>query len=274
MEIEGLRTLIAFFIFILGLIVGSFLNVVIYRFNTGATLGGRSMCFSCGKTLCWYELIPVISYIAQRGKCSACKSRISLQYPLVELLTGSLFFGAFSIARDGVELIYLFVVFSLLVVIAVYDIRHKIIPDMFAYTFAGLTLVYTLCVLVIGESDIVTVGKEIISGPLYAMPFAALWLFSKGKWMGLGDAKLTLGIGWFLGFGKTYLALCAAFWIGALVGVFLIIVGRITRLSHGGEKVIMKSEIPFSPFLIIGLLVVTFWGTWITNFIYTFVFYI
>ena len=81
--INSLPMILAF-TFIFGTILGSFLNVVILRHNSGMTTGGRSMCFSCGKTLHWHELLPVVSYVMLRGKCSQCKSGISLQYPVVE----------------------------------------------------------------------------------------------------------------------------------------------------------------------------------------------
>ena len=86
-----MNTLIAIFVFIFGAIIGSFLNVVILRFRSGRTLGGRSMCFSCGKTLGFAELVPIGSFLSQKGRCSGCETRISWQYPLVEALTGVLF---------------------------------------------------------------------------------------------------------------------------------------------------------------------------------------
>jgi prepilin signal peptidase PulO-like enzyme (type II secretory pathway) len=83
----------AFFVF--GSIIGSFLNVLILRFNTGATFGGRSKCFSCGRELRWYDLVPILSFLFLRGRCRFCKSKISLQYPTVELITGLIFTGVF-----------------------------------------------------------------------------------------------------------------------------------------------------------------------------------
>ena len=91
--------------------------------------------------------------------------------------------------------------------------------------------------------------------------------------MGFGDAKLALGIGWFLGMGDAYIAIVLAFWIGAFVGVSMIIYSRITKLSHGQEKVTMKSEIPFGPFLILGLLLMIFLKPWISDIFSVFIFY-
>ena len=124
--------------FILGLIIGSFLNVVILRLNTDRSFGGRSGCMTCQKKLTWYELIPVFSFLGLRGRCKNCKTKISIQYPLVELLTGIIFGTLFLKFQDVFFLdtlmfsfTYAFYVsvFSLLVVISIYDFRHKIIPD-------------------------------------------------------------------------------------------------------------------------------------------------
>src|SRR3989338_6841366 len=88
-------TLISLVFFVFGLIVGSFLNVVIYRFNTAKSFGGRSACVSCQNKLCWYELIPLVSFLSQKGRCRNCKARISIQYPLVEFATGLIFVALF-----------------------------------------------------------------------------------------------------------------------------------------------------------------------------------
>ena len=252
--------------------MGSFLNVVIYRHNTGMTVGGRSMCFSCGKKLKWFELVPVLSFFLLRGKCSVCKSKISWQYPAVEFITGLLFLGAYLTVSNIYLLAYLLVQLSLLIVIAVYDLRHKIIPDAFVYSFAGLALMSVLWVFV-ESRDFSSLLFDVLAGPVYFLPFASLWYFSKGTWMGFGDAKLALGIGWFLGMGEAYIAIILAFWIGALVGLSMIAYGRITKLSHGQEKVTMKSEIPFGPFLILGLFIMIFLKPWISEFFSIFIFY-
>ena len=259
-------------IFIFGLIIGSFLNVVIYRYNSGTTLGGRSMCFSCGKTLRWYELIPVVSFALQLGKCRVCKGRISWQYPLVEIFTGCLFVGAYFVAEDFVEFAYLSVQMAILVVIAVYDIRHKIIPNLFVYLFSFLAFLF-IGYQVFMTGDTSNILSSVLSGPIYFLPFAALWYFSRGTWMGFGDAKLALGIGLFLGLGKAYVAMMLAFWIGTIVGLSLIAYGRITGWKSSAEKVTMKSEIPFGPFLILGLLSAVFFEQYVNALLSLFIFY-
>ncbi len=248
---------IIFFFGILGIIIGSFLNVVILRFNTGKGIDGRSGCFSCAKTLHWYELIPVASYLFQNGKCRGCKSSISAQYILVELATGALF--ALIAARvllpisemySVASIINLFISFtaaSLLMVIFVYDLRHKIIPDIFSYGFAFLALM-RLVLYYQGYLFTFPGMLDLLAGPLIALPFALIWLVSRGAWMGFGDAKLALGIGWFLGLAGAISAMCLAFWIGAVVSVGILLLQSRAK----------KSEVPFAPFLIVGLLVVYF----------------
>ena len=133
--------------FALGLIIGSFLNVVIARYNTQKNFGGRSACMSCENKLCWYELIPLFSFFALRGRCRSCKTKISTQYPLVELGTGLLFallflkfqnVFFFSTIDFAISYALYATMFSLLVVIAVYDLKHKIIPDTLSLVFGVL----------------------------------------------------------------------------------------------------------------------------------------
>lgn len=246
--------------FILGLIIGSFLNVVIFRLNTNRTFGGRSGCMSCQNTLKWYELIPVFSYLCLRGRCRNCKVKISIQYPIVELLSGaifallfykfqSLFFEDFQ--SFMVVFPYYALLFSLLLVVAVYDLRHKIIPDSLALIFGVLAFVGLFFFSRDGSSAISAhfpMLWDFLSGFIAAFPFAFLWLVSSGRWMGLGDAKLALGIGWLLGISAALSGLVLAFWIGAIVGIAMVIISKYRRMKYFG----IKSEIPFAPFLVLG----------------------
>ena len=250
--------LIFVFIFLLGTIIGSFLNVVIFRFNTGKTIvTGRSICMNCNRDLRWYELIPVFSFLIQSGKCRRCASRISHQYPLVELLTGLVFaIIAFKfLPVIGVSyLLYLFFVifyvfiFSLLIVISVYDLRHKIIPDKLVFMFVLVSFVSIFInKSLIGSFLILPSWGALIAGPLFALPFIALWYFSKGRLMGLGDGKLILGIGWMLGLSQGVFSIILSFWIGTIVSLLLMLISK--------KKMNMKTEIPFAPFLIISTFV-------------------
>jgi len=227
---------------------------------------------TCNRTLRWYELIPVFSYLFQLGKCRRCAESISHQYPLVELITGLMFvlvaFHFYYILFFSPIIYILFViiyvfVFSLLIVISVYDLRHKIIPDTLVYTFIVISFLsifinYTslgswstssVSLSIIPKPLFILPSLlNIIAGPLLALPFAFLWLVSKGKWMGLGDAKLMLGIGWMLGVYQGLASVVLSFWIGAIISLFI--------MFFVNKKINMKTEIPFAPFLIISFFVI------------------
>ena len=255
--------LLGAFYFIFGTIVGSFLNVVVLRYNTGLSIQGRSECLSCGKTLSWFELIPLLSFFLQKGRCRTCGSSISFQYPLVEALTGLLFLSVFFKQLTVPYTLYMLVITSLLVSILVYDMRHKIIPDGLVYTFillAFLSTVVDLSTLQLHTPSL----SMLMSGPLLFLPFYFLWFISKGVWMGLGDGKLALGIGWFFGIVEGLSAIVLAFWIGAVVSILLLTFSsiRTRRARHQLFKVhkafTIKSEVPFAPFLIIGFFIMFF----------------
>jgi leader peptidase (prepilin peptidase) / N-methyltransferase len=269
---ESIEILLAIFYFIFGTIIGSFLNVVSLRYNTGMLLLGRSGCFSCGKELRWFELIPIFSFVLQLGKCKRCKSKISFQYPLVEFLTGGIFLGIFLKFSDLLFIspsylillsLYFMILFSILIVILIYDLKHKVIPDDLVYTFAVLSLAGMFFDFSSFELSIPTL-LPFLSGPILFSPFFILWLVSGGRWIGLGDGKLALGIGWFLGLSLGASAVLLSFWIGAVVSVALML---FFSLKSRNKRITMKSEIPFGPFLILGLLIVFFFNINIFNFI-------
>lgn len=234
------------FLFVFGTIVGSFLNVVILRYGTSLGLGGRSQCFSCGKKLHAHELIPVLSYFFLRGKCSECRARISSQYVWVELLTGLVFalVGYHSLIETAAPTLFVVVLelvaFSLAIAIAVYDARHTIIPDELA---VGLATVSLGVLFLRGGGTL-----DFLSAIGIALFFAAIWYFSKGRAMGLGDAKYAIGLAWLLPWRESISATIIAFWIGAVLGIYLLLG------SH--RKYTLKSEIPFGPFLALGTLIV------------------
>jgi len=262
---------IGIIVFLFGTIIGSFLNVVIFRYGSGtSSVRSRSRCLSCGKTLSWKELFPLLSFLILRGKCRHCGIHISTQYPLVEFLTGALFTIVYILVSPHLayglpqfpfligDVLFLWAITALLIVILVYDMRHMIIPDMFAYGFAGLALAYTFLPVLYFGWQAVSYG-DLLAGPVFASAFALVWLLSKGTWMGLGDAKLVLGMGILLGFRGGFSALLLAFWSGALWGLTAIALQRyahMLQLSGKQKQFTMKSEVPFGPFLIAGLFAV------------------
>ena len=248
-------------IFLFGVTIGSFLNVVIYRFGSGRRLSGRSKCLSCGKTLKAYMLVPLFSFLATRGRCGYCKTKLSIQYPFVELTLGVLFvviahvhqLSLFSFNIEAWIFALLdMAIWSALLVIGVYDMKHKIIPDRFVLYFALLAGVEILLrshwgllhVPYIPFLNSVPPWIDFAAAPLLAIPFALLWFFSGGRAMGLGDAKLAFGMGWFLGFSGGVSAVIFAFWIAFIPSIILLLLPE--------KHFTMKSEIPFGPFLLLG----------------------
>lgn len=265
---------IVFIIFavILGLLVGSFLNVVALRFNTGKSLGGRSGCFSCGAQLTWKQLIPAFSWLFQKGRCHNCGSQISPTYILGEVTTAVFygliasrgFFTGADVMSSGylITSLFLVIIFSILLVILMYDIRHKIIPDSLSFSFGLLTFA-SLFFFEMTSLGLLYTGfhvpswEFILGGVLVPLPFAFLWLISRGRWLGLGDPKLMVGMGFLLGISQGFSSVFLSFWIGTL---FVVAVGLINfilkkQLFRDGKKSIMKEELPFAPFLILSFLI-------------------
>ncbi|HEY4505353.1 MAG TPA: prepilin peptidase [Candidatus Paceibacterota bacterium] len=263
-----------FFVFVFGAFVGSFINVVSLRYNTGLSSSrGRSKCFVCATKLKWYELIPILSFFFLRGKCRTCKSKISWQYVTVEVLTGLIFMGivlrivrlwpTYSLFEYGMLYsvlfsIYYAFIFSLLLVITIYDIRHKIIPNKLVYWFIGLgflkLLLFVYCRYAI-HSPLTTMDFFDLFAPFALfIPFALLWFLSDGKWIGLGDAKLVFGIGALLGFTFGVGAVVLAFWVGAFWSICLLLYSRLNK--RRGGKVGLRTEVPFAPFLVLATIFV------------------
>ncbi len=240
----------------LGAAVGSFLNVLVLRYHTGRLTKGRSACMSCNNPLGALELIPVVSFLWLRGKCRHCSSKISPQYPIVEATTAVVFallmwrwtssFGSIEV----LPLVVWWVLASLVIAIATYDALHKIIPDALVYTFDALALLWAL--FAFWNLFGIVAWQIVVAGVVVALPFALLWAVSRGRWMGLGDAKLSLGIGFLLGISGGFTALVIGVWAGALVSIVVLLAGKV----RSRRTLSLKSEIPFGPFLVFGLLFV------------------
>jgi leader peptidase (prepilin peptidase)/N-methyltransferase len=232
------------FLFILGLAVGSFANVLIDRLPKGESiLWGRSHCDYCKRTLRWYELIPVLSYIIQVGRCRRCGKPLSIQYPVVELTTGIGFVLLFP------RPVSFYILFVALLVIFVADLKYQIIPDSMIVLGFAATLVHWIGTMPVGGTL-----QYIVAGFACFVAFYLLWLVTRGKGLGFGDVKFAPLMGVLLGFPGTVIALYIAFLTGALAGVILIV----------GSKKTWKSKIAFGPFLVLGTVVAWIWQSQLT----------
>jgi len=243
-------------IFLTGLIIGSFLNCLIYRLETNKNfVSGRSFCPLCSHKLSFFDLIPIISFLFLKGRCRYCGKKISWQYPLVEIATGLLFlliFKQFQIF-NLLNLFYYWLITSFLIIIFVYDLKHYLIPDKVIYPAIAIALIFNFLPHQIfeGGANQFPVFKNLILGALASAGFFFLiWFFSKGKAMGFGDVKLVFFMGLFLGFPKILAALFFSFIIGAIIGMILLVL----------KKKTLKSEVPFGPFLVIGTFISLFFG--------------
>lgn len=270
-----METVATLFIFVFGLLIGSFINVLSLRFGFTESTRHRSECQACSAHLSWYELLPLVSYIFLRGKCRTCGSAISMHYPLVEFLVGSIFAVSFATIfpfPNGIHLFsfaLLLFFWSAFVLLLIYDIRHTLVPVRFVIPL----FISALLIRVIETVEYATLF------PLYDALLGALALggfmfliviVTRGKGMGLGDVYAALVLGLFFGLVRGIEVLTMAFWIGAVVGLFLIahtsFVRRRSarRLSSSEEKhsgelpgkgFKMKTEVPFIPFLFVSALI-------------------
>lgn len=236
-------------IFIFGLVFGSFVNVLIYRLPKGLTLSGRSYCPNCKNKISWYDNIPLVSFILLKGKCRNCRQKISFQYPIVELITavGFILIYVYFVNFVGtgyVYLIYLFAVFVVLLPVFIIDLIDQIVPDELVY--GGMILVFGFILL----NDNQLIYSSLFAGFISASFLLLIHLVTHGKGMGLGDVKLAIFLGLFLGITKIIPWFYLSFLTGAFVGIILIL----------GKKARFGRPIAFGPFLIIGLLGAYFWG--------------
>ncbi len=230
--------------FVYGLLLGSFFNVVGLRVPLKKSIvTPRSACPTCGHQLTPFELIPVISYMLQKGKCRGCQSRISPIYPFFELLTGLLFAAAPYIVGWSGELVVALTLISMFMIITVSDIHYMIIPDKILIWFAGIFLLERIIWPLTPWWDSL-LGA--VAGFLLLLIIAVV---SKGG-MGFGDVKLYALLGLILGFKLVLLS----FFLSTLYGA---VIGSLALLFRIVKK---RQPIPFGPFIAAGTLTAYFWG--------------
>jgi len=231
-------------IFLFGLLIGSFLNVCIHRIpRQESIVFPPSACPACGRRLGWAELVPVFSFLAQKGRCRHCKSGISRRYPLVELLTGAVFALAFEQYGLSMEFLTLTTLASLMTVVAFIDKDYRIIPNRLIMFGLITGIMYSAF----------RQGFGILPAVLgLAAGFGLLFLvavLSRGQ-MGMGDVKLAAVMGAYLGWQGVLLALFLAFMAGAFYGIFL--------MAFCGRS--RKTAIPFGPFLAVASVAAFIWA--------------
>ena len=250
--------------FMFGLIIGSFLNVYIYRFHTGKSLSGSSHCLSCRTPLRFYELFPLFSYLGLRGRCRSCSARIPSRYFWVELVTGVLFLLVVNLVADIYLWPLLLVLMATLVVVSVYDLAHFVIPDAFVVFLCLLAVLYVGYGLV-QSGDFFGLVWNVLASVLAFSFFAGLWWYSGGRWLGFGDAKLAIPLAFMVGLLGVFSMLTLAFWIGTIISLGILVwqkYGKRGQLGFRipGRPLTIKSEVPFAPFLILGFLAVFLFG--------------
>lgn len=246
---------------IYGLVLGSFLNVVVHRVPRGmSVLRPRSHCPSCGALIRWFDNIPVLSWVLVRAKCRRCGVHISVRYPLVELASAGVVVAVVGRFGLSVAAAAALVLGALLLALALIDLEHFLLPDVLTLPGLGVGLVFSFLGGLVGPRDAV-IGAALGA----ALPYLVIVLYRlvRGvEGMGLGDVKLLAMIGAFLGWQGVLLTLCLGACAGALLGVGLIVAGK-------GRA---DTELPFGTFLCAAALVVLFarqpllallgWGRW------------
>jgi len=232
---------------LVGLLIGSFLNVCIYRIpRKESIVWPPSHCPACGSRVRPYQNVPVLSYLWLKGRCGTCRGSISLKYPIVEALNG--FSYGVIVWHFGLEwqaVVYAALVSALLVA-AVIDLEHQIIPDTITLPGIAIGLICAATVLPLALTDSI-LGLVLGGGLLWALAIASPYLFGK-EGMGGGDIKLLAMIGAFLGWKSTVLTIMIGALVGAGVGIALILLKIMRRDQY----------LPFGPFLVLGALVSMF----------------
>lgn len=244
-----LEILLLLFSFILGAVIGSFLNVCIYRIPAGLSIvSPASRCPQCETAIRWYQNIPIISWLVLGGRCAQCSAKISIRYPLVEALTGTLFLGVFwTFGLHGATLVY-WLFAAALIVITFIDFDHQIIPDVIS--LPGIIVGFLCSFFVPWVSWIDSLLGILVGGGSLLLVAVAYEFLTKKEGMGGGDIKLLAMIGAFLGWQAVFPVIFISSLVGTAVGIPVMI----------RQKADAKLALPFGPFLAFGALFYLFWG--------------
>lgn len=282
--------------FILGTVLGSFVKALADRSLVKSSFWGRSYCTDCKKSLQWYDLLPIVSYILLGAKCRYCKKSISVEYLLVEVIMGLLIgflFWSFNFAQDNLfiflpDLIFKTFFITVLVALFITDLKKMLIPDRIVLPAILISIIFITIITIIKviylyyylsqtpigrqllpphsdyfQRHALMAAQPLLWGILMAILIAGFFwtliIITKGKGMGGGDVKLGAFLGLGLGFPHALVAVVLSFLIGAIVSLCLILLGK----KHFGQT------IPFGPFLVSGSLIVLFWGQRILEWYFT-----
>ncbi len=250
-------------VFILGLIFGSFGQVVVERGQNKKSLSGRSECDSCGKKIAWYDNIPLLSYVLLKGRCRNCGKKISWRYPATELLFGVVFvlvawqkgfiFGWLD-QKELIDTIFYLAISFVLLVILIWDLRYMIIPDGLVVGGLVLAVIYFGYRYLISPDFLMALNTDLtrnfLGGLIVGGFFYFLFTVSRGRWIGGGDVKLGFLLGFLVGWKMSYLFLMLSYILGAVPAVYLLLTKKVTP----------KTKIPFGPFLILAGFILMLWG--------------
>lgn len=235
-------SIFSIYIFLLGLAVGSFLNVVIYRLYKGVGFfGGRSFCFKCKKNIKARDLIPCISFLRLKGKCRFCKNKISWQYPIVEFVTGILFVLTFIELFDPnhpFEIIFYLYITAMIIVVFVFDCKYMLILDK--VIIPGILISLCANIFLLGGGTVIQNVIEFgVAGLGIGLFFLVQFVATQGKGIGGGDIRFGIFMGALLGIPHGIYALMLAYIIAAIYAMFVLVFG----------KAGLKSKVPLGPFL-------------------------
>lgn len=233
------------YIFIIGLLIGSFLNVCIYRIPKGESIAfPPSHCTSCNTRLKFFDLFPVLSYIFLKGKCRYCGEKISPRYAIIEMLTGLLFLGTYLSYGLSIETLKYIVLISFMIVIGMIDFDTTDVYSVTTYSGIAVGIIF----IIVSYFTTGSVYTYLYGGLLAGGIIALIIVLTNG--MGWGDFEICLMSGLYLGFANSIVMLLAAFILGGIIGAFLIISKRKTK----------KDYIPFGPYIVLGTVISLFFG--------------
>jgi len=222
---------------LLGLMIGSFMNVCIYRLPRHLSpVRPRSSCTTCGHAIAWYENIPIVSYVFLRGRCRGCGSHISVMYPIIEAVTGAMFLGAYLLYGPSPLLLARLLFGCVLIVLFVIDLQHKILPNVI--TLPGIVAGLLLSEVAGPGWRASLIGVLVGGGMLWAIA-EVYYRMRHEDGLGMGDVKMLAMIGAFLGWKLTLLTLVLASFSGSIIGVVVLV----------AKKESLKYALPFGTFL-------------------------